>query len=234
MIYQNIYPGTFHERLNRFVARVTVEGVSQLVHVKNTGRCKELLIPGTQVYLEKSDNPNRKTKYSLIAVHKGDLLINMDSQVPNQVIYEAILAGQLEAFQDLTLLKKEQTYGKSRFDLYYESQTQKGYIEIKGVTLESQGIAAFPDAPTSRGAKHVSELAEAMNQGYKNYIIFLIQMEPVHLFVPNQTKDPAFVSALKAAHQAGVKILCLNSHITPTSIDVKGPIDFDLDQIFSQ
>jgi len=215
------------ERLNRFVARVVVEDEIQLVHVKNTGRCKELLIPGCKIYLEKSDNPNRKTKYSLISVYKGQTLINMDSQVPNDVIYHGILNGEIKALKNLKLLKREQTYGHSRFDMYYESETSKGYIEVKGVTLENDGIARFPDAPTSRGKKHVHELMKAQEEGYVNYIIFLIQMSPVDLFLPNDEKDPSFTQALRDAHQSGVKVICMTSTITKNSIELLKEIPFD-------
>lgn len=228
MIYNNIYPGEFIERLNRFVARVIVENEIQLVHVKNTGRCKELLIPGVKIFLEKSDNPNRKTKYSLISVYKGDVLINMDSQVPNDVIYHGVLNGDIKGFDNLKLLKREQTFGKSRFDMYYETESSKGYIEVKGVTLEDQGIARFPDAPTTRGTKHVNELVEAQELGYINYIVFLIQLSPVHLFTPNEEKDLPFATALRNAHQSGVQVICMTSSITENSIELLKEIPFDL------
>lgn len=228
MIYKQIYTGVFLQRPNRFVARVIVQDEEELVHVKNTGRCKELLIPGAKIFLEKSDNPNRKTRFSLIAVYKDDILVNMDSQVPNTVVYQGILSGQINGFQGLNHLKREQTFGHSRFDMYYETEDAKGYIEVKGVTLENNGIAQFPDAPTSRGTKHVRELILAQDQGYSNYIVFLIQMAPVHLFKPNTPRDPAFAEALIEAQSAGVKIICMTSHVTENSIDLLKEIPYDL------
>ena len=228
MNYHNIFPGEFLERLNRFVALVKINGHIQEVHVKNTGRCKELLIPGSKIFLEKSNNPNRKTKYSIISIYKGQILVNMDSQVPNNVVYNGILDGKISGFESLKTLKKEKTYGHSRFDLYYETASQKGYIEVKGVTLEEDGIARFPDAPTSRGTKHVRELCEGQKEGFQNYIVFLIQMSPVHLFKPNDEKDPAFASMLRKAHKSGVKIICLTSTITENSIEILREIPYDL------
>lgn len=227
MTYNNIYPGIFIERLNRFVAKVVVENETQLVHVKNTGRCKELLLEGAKIYLEKSDNPNRKTKFSLISVYKGNTLVNMDSQVPNDVIYQGILNQKIKGFDDLTFLKREQTYGRSRFDMYYETKDSKGYIEVKGVTLEEDGIARFPDAPTTRGTKHVNELLEAQDHGYNNYIVFLIQMSPVHLFIPNDEKDAVFTAALRNAEKKGVKVICMTSTITENSIELLNEIPYD-------
>lgn len=218
MVYENIVEGIFIKRVNRFIAHVSINHQLEVVHVKNTGRCKELFIEGRKIYLQKSNNPNRKTKYSLISIYKGDELINIDSQVPNQVIYESIEQGLIADFDGLKLLKREKTYGNSRFDLYYETETRKGFIEVKGVTLEVDGLARFPDAPTTRGTKHVRELIEGQNDGYTNYIVLLIQMENVHLFTPNQDTDPDFASALKDAIQSGVTVKCYSSIITKNSI----------------
>lgn len=228
MKYNNIYEGTFIKRINRFIAHVTINGEFEVVHVKNTGRCKELFIEGRTVYLEKSNNPNRKTKYSLIAIYKGDKLINIDSQVPNQVVFEAIENGVISGFQNLAHLKREKTYGHSRFDMYYETTERKGFIEVKGVTLENDCIAMFPDAPTTRGTKHVNELIQGQNEGYQNYIFLLIQIKEVHFFKPNKITDPNFSQALKRAQNAGVIIKCFNSIITGDSIEINEEIEYDL------
>ncbi len=216
--YKDIVPGIFIKRINRFIALVLIDDQEEHVHVKNTGRCTELFIPGTNIYLQKSNNPKRTTKYSLISIYKDDRLINIDSQVPNAVVYEALLAGKVPEFPDLLLLKREVTYGNSRFDLYYETPTKKGFIEVKGVTLETAGEACFPDAPTERGKKHVLELISATKSGYTNYIFFLIQMEGITSFRPNTQTDPNFSNALTLALQSGVHQLCYTSLITPTTI----------------
>lgn len=228
MKYTGIYEGTFIKRINRFIAHVYIDGKLEVVHVKNTGRCQELFIEGRTVYLEKSNNPNRKTKYSLIAIYKDNKLINIDSQVPNQVIYEAIEDGTIEGFKELTYLKREQTYGHSRFDIYYETKSSKGFIEVKGVTLENEGLAMFPDAPTTRGTKHVNELIQGQEEGYQNYIFLLIQLKEVHQFKPNKVTDPDFSKALKKAHESGVIVKCFNSIITKNSIEVHEEIEHNL------
>lgn len=228
MKYNNIYEGIFIKRINRFIAQVEIDGQIEKVHVKNTGRCKELFIEGRKIYLQKSDNPNRKTRYSLISIYKFNELINIDSQVPNQVVYEAIESGSVEGFEDLKLLKREKTYENSRFDLYYETDHHKGFIEVKGVTLEENGIAQFPDAPTIRGTKHVRELIKGQSEGYKNYIVLLIQIENIHLFTPNKITDPDFSNALMDAETAGVEIRCYNSVMTSDSIVLKDRITYKL------
>lgn len=220
MYYTDIVSGTFILRVNRFIAKVLINNEEETVHVKNTGRCKELFLPGTKVYLQKSNNPERKTKYSLISIYKNNLLINIDSQVPNAVVYEGLLQGKVQEFKDLTFLKREVTYGNSRFDLYYETAASKGFIEVKGVTLENSGIACFPDAPTQRGNKHVLELIKATQEGYTNYIFFLIQMEGISHFKPNIETDPTFSQSLQLAKKSGVSILCYNSIITKDSIEM--------------
>lgn len=158
MKYNNIYEGIFLERPNRFIANVLIDGKKEKVHVKNTGRCKEILIKGTKVYLEKSNNPNRKTKYSLISAYKGNQLINIDSQVPNKVVFDAVQSNKIEGLNNIKVLKREVTFGNSRFDLYFEKDNEKGFIEVKGVTLEDNGLSLFPDAPTERGTKHIKEM----------------------------------------------------------------------------
>lgn len=228
MKYQRIVEGKFIQRINRFIAEVYINDKIEKVHVKNTGRCKELFIEGTTVYLQKSDNPNRKTNYSLISIYKDDMLINMDSQVPNQVITEAIENNLIKGFENLTYIKREQTYGNSRFDIYYETEDRKGFIEVKGVTLEIGGIAKFPDAPTIRGSKHLNELIKGQNEGYKNYIIFLIQLEEVNHFYPNHLTDPNFAKALKEAETAGVIVKCFTSKITKDTIELFEEIKYTL------
>lgn len=225
MKYEHIVEGVFIKRINRFIAEVLINGMETLVHVKNTGRCKELFIKGAKVYLEKSANPNRKTSYSLINIYKNDLLINIDSQVPNAVVYEGILSGKVKALVDTITLKREVTYGKSRFDLYYETPTHKGFVEVKGVTLETNGIARFPDAPTDRGRKHIYELMEGLSQGYTNYIFFLIQMNGIESFAPNWDTDPKFAEALIAAKDSGVEVLVFNSLVDKDSICINKNIN---------
>lgn len=220
MKYNDIVEGVFIKRVNRFIAEVKIDSNIERVHVKNTGRCKELFLEGRKIFLQKSNNPNRKTKYSLISIYKFDELINIDSQVPNQVIFDGIESGIISGFETHTLLKREKTYGNSRFDLYYETSKDKGFIEVKGVTLEVDGLAMFPDAPTSRGAKHVRELTKGQEEGYKNHIIFLIQLSNVNQFTPNNKTDPDFAAALRKAIEAGVSVRCFTSTITSDSIEI--------------
>lgn len=232
MKYDNVVEAKFVQRLNRFIAEVELEGQVIKVHVKNTGRCKELFIKGVRVFLEPAKNPDRKTKFSLVALYKGDLLINLDSQIPNYVAKEAVMDNKYlkEILGDVTYLKNEVTYGKSRFDLYYENNHlgTKGFIEVKGVTLEIDGMVKFPDAPTTRGTKHVLELIESMNDGYKSYILFVVQLSPASYFTPNKVTDPNFCQALEKAKDAGVGILCFDSIITPDSIVLNKPIEVRL------
>ncbi len=228
MKYNNIVPATFLKRVNRFIANVLIDGKEELVHVKNTGRCKELFIEGRTVYLEKSDNPNRKTNYSLISIFKEETLINLDSQVPNAVVFEAIESGKIKGFEQLKVLKREVTYGNSRFDIYYETEDFKGFIEIKGVTLEVDHIAKFPDAPTKRGTKHVKELIKGQKEGYRNFIILLIQMKNVDHFIPNTETDPDFADALKEALETGVHVHCYDAIITKESITLDKEINYTI------
>lgn len=221
MTYTGIVEGQFVRRLNRFVAEVLVEGEEVLVHVKNTGRCKELFIEGTKVFLEISKNPNRKTKFSLIGLYKGEHMINIDSQVPNQVVFESLLAGEIKEIQSVTYAKREVTYGKSRFDIYYETPDAKGFIEVKGVTLEEDGTAKFPDAPTERGTKHLRELTEGLKEGYKNYVCFLIQMDYVTSFRPHHERDMKLAQALYDGLDQGLGLLIYNSHVKKDGIALK-------------
>lgn len=228
MIYNDIIEGVFLERPNRFIARVLIDGKEEMVHVKNTGRCREILKKGTKIYLEKSKNPSRKTKYSLISAYKDNMLINIDSQVPNNVVYEAIKMNKVAELLNIDYLKKEVQYNNSRFDLYYEKGPIKGYIEVKGVTLEDNGTTMFPDAPTTRGTKHINELIETVKEGYKSYIFFLIQINNVKSFKPNQQTDPNFAEALQSAHKLGVNILCYDSQLTKNEIVIGNKVPIEL------
>lgn len=216
MQYGKILPARFLSRPNRFVARVEAEGEELVCHVKNTGRCRELLVPGATVWLEESPNPSRKTKFDLIAVEKGDRLINMDAQAPNKVFGEWAAAGGFR--EGLTLLRPETTYRSSRFDFYWESSKSRGFVEVKGVTLEEDGVVRFPDAPTLRGVKHLDELVKAHEAGYEAAVCFVIQMENVRWFAPNDVTHPEFGQALRRAAQAGVEILAMDCAVTPQSL----------------
>ena len=216
MHYPNVTSAVFLSRPNRFVAQVLLEGEVTTVHVKNTGRCRELLLPGAQVWLTKSTNPNRKTAYDLIAVQKGARLINMDAQAPNQVFYEWAAAGHF--VPQLTLLKPECRHGDSRFDFYWEAGPRKGFVEVKGVTLERDGAAYFPDAPTQWGIKHLHGLTDSLAQGYEGAVCFVIQMEQADFFAPNDHTHPAFGQALRQAAQAGVAVLARCCTVTPDSL----------------
>ena len=224
MKYTNIREAIFIKRPNRFLAQVLLDGKVEIVHVKNTGRCKEILREGTKVYLEASDNPNRKTAYSLIAAYKGDMLINIDSLVPNTVVCDGILNGHIKYLSDVKYIKRESTYGKSRFDIYFEKENSKGYVEVKGVTLESNGIAMFPDAPTLRGRKHLLEMADAVLNGYEGYIIFLIQFKGAKHFTPNNITDPEFSKALTDCVKNGVKVLAYDSYVQRDEIKISHEI----------
>jgi sugar fermentation stimulation protein len=226
MRYPDIVPGIFLTRPNRFIAHVMINGKEEIAHVKNTGRCKELLIPGAEVYLQYHDNPSRKTRYSLISVRKGEKLVNIDSQAPNKATMEALAAGiRLPGLlKPITYLKKESVFGQSRFDFYVEAADQKAYIEVKGVTLEQDGIAMFPDAPTERGVKHVRELIEAVKEGYSAYVFFLIQMKDVYYIKPNDQTHPEFGDALRDAQKAGVTIIAYDCCVLPDEMRLDKPI----------
>ncbi len=221
MEYSNIIKGEFVDRPNRFIANVIIDGNIEVCHVKNTGRCKELLVKGTTVYLQKSDNPNRKTKYDLISVQKGSRLINMDSQIVNSVVIEYLN----NLFDDVIFIKPEYKYGNSRFDIYAETKTDKIFIEVKGVTLENNGVVSFPDAPTERGMKHLKELQKAVTEGYRAYVLFVVQMENVKYFEPNYKTHPEFAEELKKAKENGVILLAYDCIVTPDSIVIKNPIE---------
>ncbi len=208
MKYKNIKSGIFIERPNRFVAHCEIDGKTEVCHVKNTGRCKELLIPGCRVILEKSDNPNRKTAYDLIAVYKGDVLFNIDSQAPNRVVYE-----WLQGFEEIKYIKPECKFKNSRFDFYLKTENKEVFIEVKGVTLELDGDFLFPDAPTERGVKHIEELIKAKDQGYGVAIIFVVQADAVGTFYPNEKTHPQFAEALKKAMKKGVFVGAFNCSV---------------------
>lgn len=227
MHYERIYEGVFLERPNRFIAYIEINGQVETVHVKNTGRCKELLQPGAKVFVQKADNPERKTQWDLIGVQKGDRMINMDSQIPNKVVEEWIRSGNL--FENVTLVKPETTYGKSRFDLYIEADDRKIFMEIKGVTLEEDGVVRFPDAPTERGIKHLQELMQAKQDGYEAYVFFVIQMKDVKYFEPNMVTHAAFGEALRKASCAGVKVLAYDCQVGCDSIEIGANVPVYLD-----
>ena len=220
MKYDAIVPGHFLERPNRFIAHVEIAGELVIAHVKNTGRCKELLVPGATVYLQdwSEKHMGRKTRYDLIAVEKGPLLVNMDSQAPNKVFAE--WAEQGGFVSGLTCLKPEAKWGNSRFDFYWESGEQRGFVEVKGVTLEQDGLVRFPDAPTERGVKHLEELIRAKAEGYETAVCFIIQMEGMRVFSPNDETHPAFGAALRKAAKAGVHVIALECHATPDTLQI--------------
>lgn len=231
MRYRKVVPAKFLSRPNRFIARVEVSGKEDVVHVKNTGRCKELLIPGCTVWLAESDNPERKTKYDLIAVNKirsgaAGLLINMDSQLPNAAAEEWLKSGSL--FLPGAEIRREVTYGKSRFDFKIRDGERTCYLEVKGVTLEHNGIAMFPDAPTERGIKHLMELVEAKKAGYDAIVLFVIQMKEITEFRPNDVTHKAFGDALRHAHENGVQILAYDCIVTPDSMVLDSPVKVNL------
>ena len=210
------------ERPNRFIAKVMLEGRTETVHVKNTGRCRELLVKGAKVYLEKSDNPARSTAYDLVAVEKGGRTINMDSQAPNKAVEEWLRGGGL--FPDITMVRPETKFGNSRFDFYVETEHEKVFIEVKGVTLEEEGVVRFPDAPSDRAVKHVGELVEAKQNGYRVFVLFVIQMEGVRYFTPNRQTHPEFADALCKAAEAGVEVLAYDCRVTPDSMTINNPV----------
>lgn len=229
MKYPNVCKGTFIERPNRFIAYVELFGKREVCHVKNTGRCKELLIPGREVYLTRSDNPARKTAYDLIAVQKGRRLINMDSQLPNAAAFEWLMSRKDE--WGITELRREVSHGNSRFDLWgVKEDGQEFFIEIKGVTLEEEGIVRFPDAPTERGVKHVEELVKCVREGYGAAILFVIQMEDAVWFGPNWATHAAFGEALIKAERAGVMIKAVRCMVKPDEMYILDGVDVKLDR----
>ncbi len=225
MRYENMVPGIFRSRPNRFIAYVDIGGAETVCHVKNTGRCRELLVPGTQVWCQPAGDPKRKTKYDLIAVQKGNRLINMDSQSPNTAAGQWLLSGGLG---DVKNLRPEVFYGESRFDFAFTLGEKPCFLEVKGVTLENDGVCAFPDAPTTRGTKHLRGLQQAVSQGYGAYVLFVIQMADVKYLQPNDTTDPAFASALREAANAGVQVLAMDCAVTPDTMTLRRPVEVKL------
>ena len=222
MRYENICSGKFISRPNRFIAHVEIGGAVEICHVKNTGRCRELLVPGSQVYLERSSNPQRKTKYDLIAVEKGKLLVNMDSQAPNKVFREFAESGAFK--KDLKQIRGEYTWGDSRFDFLLEDEMGLIFVEVKGVTLEDDGVVRFPDAPTERGVKHLTGLKRAVEEGHRAAVFFVIQMEGMRCFGPNDATHPAFGDALREAAAAGVEVLAYECRVTPDTLEIARPV----------
>lgn len=225
MKYNNVKTGFFMERPNRFIARVIMDDKIFTVHVKNTGRCREILVHDTKVFLQESFDPNRKTKFDLISAFKGDTLINIDSQVPNKVFHEYLLRGDF--IKGITLIKPESTFGKSRFDFYVEAGERKIFIEVKGVTLENDGTALFPDAPTERGVKHLKELSKAVSEGFEAYVVFIIQMKGIRYFTPSPI-DEVFCETLREAHASGVNAVAIDCVITEDSIVAENLIEVRL------
>jgi sugar fermentation stimulation protein A len=225
MHYKSVVSGRFLSRPNRFIAHIEIGGKEEICHVKNTGRCRELLQPGCTVYCLDAQSPSRKTRYDLIAVQKGNRLINMDSQAPNAAVKEWLLSGGLG---EITDLKPESRHGDSRFDFSFQKDGIPCFLEVKGVTLEQDGICAFPDAPTARGTKHLRHLSALARQGYGAYVLFVIQMKDVVYLHPNIATDPAFSHALKEAAQAGVQLLAMDCAVTPDSMVLRSPVPIRL------
>jgi sugar fermentation stimulation protein len=226
MRYNKVIPARFISRPNRFIAEVETGGEKLRVHVKNTGRCRELLVPGCRCYLSDSENPARKTRYDLIAVEKGDLLINMDSQVVNTLVEEYLKNGTL--FSENALIRREVTYRNSRFDFYVEDRERKIFLEVKGVTLENEGIAAFPDAPTERGVKHLNELCRARQEGFECFVFFVIQMKGVKLFTPNDVTHPLFGDTLRRAVREGVGVIAMECDVAPDTLSITRHVPVEL------
>lgn len=225
MTYENMVAGEFLDRPNRFVAHVGIRGEVCTVHVKNTGRCRELLAPGIRVWCQESQNPARKTKFDLICVEKGDRLINMDSQAPNAAVKQWLFSGGLGELQDI---RPETVHGDSRFDFAFQKDGRQCFLEVKGVTLEDAGVCAFPDAPTLRGAKHLRGLAKAAREGFGAYVLFVIQMEGAAYLHPNDATDPQFGAALREAARAGVQVLAYDCTVTPESMALRAPVEVRL------
>ena len=221
MHYPNMTPGRFLARPNRFIAHVEIHGQEEIVHVKNTGRCRELLPKGAEVWCQQSDNPNRKTKFDLITVRKGERLINMDSQAPNTAAGEWLKNGGLG---EISELKAEYKHGDSRFDFSFIKDGKRCFLEVKGVTLENEGVCAFPDAPTERGAKHLRGLTRAVQEGYGGYVLFVIQMADVKYLHPNDATDPEFGKALREAAANGVQVLAMDCAVTEDTMEIRLPV----------
>lgn len=225
-LYQRVEEGTFLSRPNRFIAMVDINGRTVRCHVKNTGRCRELLVPGARVFLSASDSPGRSTSHDLVAVMKGDLLVNMDSQAPNPVAAEGLRL--IPGFEDVTEIRREFSYGDSRIDIMAIAPGRRILVEVKGVTLEEDGVCMFPDAPTERGRKHIRELMRAADDGWEACILFVVQMEGMERFEPNRATDPAFAEALSEAAAAGVRIIAYGCDVAPDSMTLSYGIPMSL------
>ena len=225
MRYSNMVPGIFRSRPNRFIAHIEIDGQDTVCHVKNTGRCKELLVPGATVYCQHFDSATRKTAYDLITVQKGSRLINMDSQAPNAAAKEWLAGGGLG---EISQLRPETVHGGSRFDFSFVKDGKQCFLEVKGVTLENDGICAFPDAPTQRGAKHLKELTQAVRAGFGAYVLFVIQMDDVKYIRPNDATDPAFAQALREAAAAGVQVLAMDCLVSEDTMVIQNPVEVKL------
>lgn len=224
MKYKNVVDGIFINRPNRFIANVLINEQIVTCHVKNTGRCKELLIKGVKVILEKSDNPLRKTAYDLISVYKNDILINIDSQAPNKMVGEYLA----KAFPNADLIKPEYKIGNSRLDFYVENNNEKIFIEVKGCTLEENGVVLFPDAPTERGVKHLNELIACKKDGFRAIVIFVIQLKPVVYFSPNDNTHKSFGDTLREAKANGVEIWAFDSIVDKDYIAIDKYVEVKL------
>jgi len=224
--YNNIKKALFLSRPNRFIARIEIDGKEEICHVKNTGRCKELLLPRASIYVQERQNKRRKTKYDLISVYKHERLINIDSQAPNKLFHEWVLASNY--FKDIQLIKPEAKYQNSRFDFYLETSDRKIFVEVKGVTLEEDGVAMFPDAPTERGVRHLHELGSSIKEGFEAYVFFVIQMKGVRYFTPNIKTHPAFAEALAKAAKQGVQVLAFDCEVTRNAITPGEMVDCKL------
>lgn len=226
MKYLNMEQAVFKERPNRFIAYVKTERGKEICHVKNTGRCRELLTPDAVIYVQRNDDPKRKTKLDLIGVEKGNYLINMDSQAPNAAVKEWLQKGNL--FSEQAKIYPERTYGESRFDFYIEDGERRIFMEVKGVTLEENGVCRFPDAPTERGVKHIKELIRCKKEGYEAYILFVIQMSPVKYLEPNDRTHKAFGDALREAALEGVQVLARDCRIEKDRIEIMNEVEVRL------
>lgn len=225
MEYQHLEKGIFIERKNRFVAEIDLDGERVGVHVPNTGRCRELFVPGAMVYVARSANAARKYPYSLCLVKKGEQLVHIDSAGANRLVEEALKSGGIRGLEDITGVEREKTFAGSRFDFRFQKGGKTCYMEVKGVTLEQDGIAMFPDAPTQRGARHLEELIRAKEEGYGAYVLFVIQMKGVSGFRPHEERDPAFALNLRRARKAGVTVLAYDTVVTPEHIALDAPVE---------
>lgn len=230
MKYQHLETATFVERKNRFVAELQKDGERIFAHVPNTGRCKELFVPGVTVFINKAENPNRKYPYTLCAVYKGERLVHIDSAGANRLTEEALDKGVIRELKGAEKVEREKPFGSSRFDFRFELNGRTCFMEVKGVTLETDGIARFPDAPTERGARHLRELTEAVKQGYGAYVLFVVQMQGIKEFRPHRERDKAFAEALVEAHKNGVTVLCYDTAVTPEEIALARPVAINLEE----